>query len=117
AVKFTAFVDGYAGWNFAHPKPPTYVTANRYRAYDQYNGASLHWAGADATVEPDPVGGTVSLRFGPSAAIYTGSPDNDFGLTNLKQAFIAYKPAGPKGMLKLVLGKFDTIYGAEVADS
>jgi hypothetical protein len=117
ALKLAAFVDTYAGFNFANPKPPPYVTANRYRAYDQHNGFGLHWAGADATVEPDPVGATVSLRFGPSAAIYTGSPDNELGLSNVKQAFVAYKPGGPKGMLKLMVGKFDTPYGAEVADS
>lgn len=117
AVKLSAFVDAYANWNFAHPKPPPYVTANRYRAYDQHNGFGVHWVGADATVEPDPVGATVSLRFGPSAAIYTGSPDNELGMTNVKQAFVAYKPGGAKGMLTLIAGKFNTPYGAEVSDS
>ena len=116
-VKVSAFVDVYGSHNFRNPRPPPYATANRYRAYDQHNGLGVHWVGGDATIEPDPVGATVSLRFGPSAAIYTGSPDNELGLTQVKQAFVAYKPGGAAGIVKLIVGKFDTIYGAEVADS
>lgn len=116
-VKIGAFVDAYGSLSARNPRPPSYLTANRYRAYDQHNGLALHWVGADATVEPEPVGATVSLRFGPSAAIYTGSPDNELGLTSVKQAFVAYKPGGAAGKVKIIAGKFDTIYGAEVADS
>ncbi len=116
-VKLSAFVDAYANVNFRNPKGAPFAQANRLRAYDQHNGFGVHWVGADAIVEPEPVGATVSLRFGPSAAIYTGSPDNELGLTFVKQAFVTYKPGGAAGKLKLVAGKFDTIYGAEVADS
>jgi len=116
-VKIGAFVDGYAGWNYAHPKTGVYASQNRFRAYDQWNGFQLHWVGLDATVDPAPVGGGVSLRFGPSAAVYTGSPDTEFGLVNVKQAFAAYKPGGADGKVQIVFGKFDTVYGAEVADS
>lgn len=116
-VKLGAFVDAYAGANFARPRPASYATANRFRAYDQHNGFALHWIGLDAAVEPDPVGATASLRFGPSTSIYTGSPDSELGLANVKQAFVSWKPGGAAGKLKLIAGKFDTIYGAEVADS
>jgi hypothetical protein len=60
------------------------------------------------------VGGTIALRFGPSAALYNGQPDVDAGLANVKQAFVAYKPIEA---LTLVFGKFDTVFGAEVADT
>lgn len=116
-VKVSAFVDAYANVNPRNPKSAPFAQTNRLRAYDQHNGFGLHWVGADAIIEPEPVGATVSLRFGPSAAIYTGSPDNELGLTNVKQAFVSYKPGGAAGKLKLVAGKFDTIYGAEVAES
>ncbi|MBI2395839.1 MAG: porin [Deltaproteobacteria bacterium] len=116
-VKLGAFVDGHAGWNFANPKAGPLVGQNRFRGYDQWNGLMIHWVGFDGTVDPDPVGGGVSLRFGPSAALYTGSPDGELGLTNVKQAFVSYKPGGAPGKLQVVFGKFDTIYGAEVADS
>lgn len=116
-VKIGAFVDAYAGWNFAVPKTGPLTTQNRFRAYDQQNGLLLHWVGLDANVDPAPVGGGVSLRFGPSASVYTGSPDNELGLSNVKQAFVAYKPGGADGKVQIVFGKFDTVYGAEVADS
>lgn len=116
-VKLTAFVDAYVNANLRNPKGAPFAQANRLRAYDQHNGFGLHWVGADAIVEPEPVGATVSLRFGPSSSIYTGSPDNELGLTYVKQAFASYKPGGAAGKLTLIAGKFDTIYGAEVADS
>lgn len=116
-VKLGAFVDTYGSLNVARPRPASYATANRFRAYDQHNGFGLHWVGLDAAIQPEPVGGTVSLRFGPSTSIYTGSPDSELGLQNVKQAFVSYKPGGAAGKLTLIAGKFDTIYGAEVADS
>jgi hypothetical protein len=116
-VKIGAFIDTYASLNVMRPRPASYATANGFRAYDQHNGFALHWIGLDAAVQPDPVGGTVSLRFGPSSSIYTGSPDTELNLQNVKQAFVSYKPGGAAGRLTLIAGKFDTIYGAEVADS
>lgn len=116
-VKVGAFVDAYASANFANPKTGVLAPQNRFRAYDQTNGLLFHWVGLDANVDPAPVGAGVSLRFGPSAALYTGSPDNELGLSNVKQAFVAYKPGGAAGKVAVSFGKFDTLYGAEVADS
>ncbi len=112
AISFKAFVDAYASVNYNFPKPQT--GTNALRAYDVNNGASLAWVGLDASYDPAPVGGTVSLRFGPSAAIYAGARRDTYGLEYVKQAYASWKPADK---LQLDFGKFDTIYGAEVAES
>ncbi len=39
------------------------------------------------------------------------------GLSNVKQAFATWKPGGKGSAVALDFGKFDTIYGVEVADS
>ncbi|MDX2054539.1 MAG: outer membrane beta-barrel protein [Polyangiaceae bacterium] len=121
AAEYRVFVDSFYGMNWNLPKPQ--LTGNgqsEVRAYDVHNGFGLSWAGADLSLPAAPVGGTLSLRFGPSAVRYSGCVstqvpcDKDIGLTNVKQAFASYSPV--EG-LTLDLGKFDTIYGAEVADS
>lgn len=112
AIKFNAFVDGYAAINYNFPKPQS--GKNAFRGYDVNNGFSLAWAGLNASYDPDPVGGTISLRFGPSATIYSGADNETVGLQYLKQAFASWKPMDA---LQLDFGKFDTIFGAEVAES
>jgi len=106
-----AFVDAFWGINYNFPKPDS---NDEVRAYDQQNGFSLAWAGGDISYPADPVGGTVSLRFGPAAAIYAGPNETDHGLAFLKQAYLSWKAT--RG-LTIDLGKFDTIVGAEVAES
>ena len=118
AIEFRAFVDGYVGVNWNLPKPQ--AGANRItRAYDTSNGFALSWAGFDATYPAEPVGGTLSLRLGPSAerigsACISGTCDAAVGLSVVKQAFASWRPWSP---IQLDFGKFDTIYGAEVAES
>jgi hypothetical protein len=119
------FVDAYASANLNAPKPQS--GQNTYRAYDASNGFALSWIGFDAAYDPAPVGATVSLRFGPTAETYANSClsndterapcDSDIGLQFVKQGFASYRPGGPGSGLRLDLGKFDTIYGAEVAES
>lgn len=127
AIEFRAFVDGYLGVNYLFPKPQSGANGVT-RAYDTENGFALAWAGLDATYPADPVGGTLSLRFGPSAnrigrSCLTaaddppGTCDDDVGLSNVKQAFAAWRPGGAGSPVELALGKFDTIYGAEVAEA
>ena len=123
AIEFSAFVDAYFSLNYNFPKPQQ--GKNVLRAFDTTNGFALSWVGVNATYPADPVGGTVSLRFGPTAhTIGTGCfatdvshCDSGQGLENVKQAFASWKPAGADSMLQLDLGKFDTPYGAEVAES
>jgi Putative beta-barrel porin-2, OmpL-like. bbp2 len=125
AFDFRFFVDGYFALNYRFPKPQVDPGTDRVRAYDNAQGFALGWAGMDLSRAPDPVGGTLSLRFGPSADRYNSSCfgassaacDAAHGLTNVKQAFASWKPAGADSAVTIDFGKFDTIYGAEVADS
>ncbi len=112
-AKVEGFVDTYFNLNFNFPRPQT--GTNLGRAFDVSNGFAMHWAGLNVSYPADPVGGTVGLRFGPGASIYNGGVDNANGLTNVKQAFVSWKPGG--GQVQLDLGKFDTWIGAEVADT
>ncbi|MCC6215742.1 MAG: porin [Polyangiaceae bacterium] len=112
AIALSAFVDAYGSVNYGFPKPQGAV--NAYRAYDATNGFSLHWVGLDAAYDPDPVGGQLSLRFGPGAVTYAGAAERDAGLEMVKQAYASWRPVES---LTLDLGKFDTPVGAEVADS
>lgn len=112
-VSIGAFVDTYAGVNVLQPDPGT---PNALRAFDTANGFALHWAGLDLEYGGEVVGGTVSLRLGPSAAVYNGS-DSEYGLQYVKQAYVTFIPRRTKGRLSFDLGKFDTLYGAEGADS
>lgn len=114
-IDVSAFIDAYVSLNTSFPQPqgssPT-GGGNSFRAYDVNNGVSLHWIGADLSYAPDPIGATISVRFGPSAAIHAGA-DAAIHLENIKQAFATLKVK----QLALDFGKFDTFIGAEVADS
>lgn len=112
-VNASAFVDAYASLNTSMPRPQD---RNRFRAFDYTNGFSLAWAGLDLQIPGDNVGGTLNLRFGPSAARLAGG-DSSAGLQYVKQAYATWRPGGANSVVSLDLGKFDTIYGAEVADS
>jgi hypothetical protein len=117
---FNLFADAYANLNYNFPKPQD--AAGTLRAFDRHQGFSLAWVGADVTYAPKPVGGTVSLRLGPSAELHADSClsqttrcDADvLGLGFVKQAFASWKP-GPG--IQVDFGKFDTPLGAEVSES
>lgn len=118
AIEFRAFVDGYLGLNWQLPKPSAGANSVT-RAYDTSNGFALSWAGVDATYPAEPVGGTISLRFGPTAeriasSCLSGTCDSSVGLSFLNQAFASWKPWNA---VQFDFGKFATIYGAEVAES
>jgi transposase InsO family protein len=116
SIKFEAFIDAYGSLNYNFPKPQ--ANSNSFRAFDNNNGFSLAWVGLDLTHEAQPVGGTLSLRFGPAAHLLAGGgapgTDSTYDLQNVRQAFATYKPWK---RLSLDFGKFDTIVGAEVSDS
>ncbi len=111
-LKVGAFVDTYFSMNFKGPKPQ--AGRNRFRAFDHNNGFSVAWGGLNLAYGTDEFSGNLELRFGPSAARLAGG-DVDNGLENVKQAFATWRPGG--GMVTLDFGKFDTIVGAEAADS
>jgi hypothetical protein len=133
AIELGAFVDAYFSVNYNMPKPQ--LSDGELRAFDAANGLSLAWAGIDASYPADPVGATVSLRFGPSAVRLAsgclgegglgGTPfagaaavcDDSYGVGFVEQAFVSWKPGGAASALRLDFGKFNTIFGAEVAES
>jgi len=114
------FADSYLSLNYNSPKPQSGGNSV-IRAYDISNGFAVAWAGLDISHAAAPIGGTLSLRFGPSAQRYNsscvGKCDADYGLANVKQAYASFRPGGENSPLTLDFGKFDTIYGAEVAES
>ncbi|HKO52803.1 MAG TPA: outer membrane beta-barrel protein, partial [Polyangiaceae bacterium] len=120
AFDLRVFADSYFSLNYNAPKPQS--SGNGVvRAFDTSNGFAVAWAGLDISHAAKPIGGTLSLRFGPSAQRYgsscVGKCDADYGLANVKQAFASFRPGGENSPITLDFGKFDTIYGAEVADS
>jgi hypothetical protein len=81
------------------------------------NGVNVNWLGFNAAYLPAPIGGAISLRFGPATTRYSGT-DALIGLGFVKQAFASFKPDTlTHGKVTLDFGKFDGPYGAEVADS
>jgi hypothetical protein len=120
-----AFVDAYGSVNYNFPKPQAQFSSfatgvpggggNSFHAFDVADGFSIGWAGINASYTADPIGGTIGLRFGPSAIIYhNGTSDAATGLQFVKQAYATWKPLDK---LTLDFGKFDQPFGSEVADS
>ncbi len=126
-VELDAFVDAYGAVNYNFPRPQT--DANIYRAYDQNTSFALSWVGLNAHVSPEPVGGTISLRFGPSAEQLANrclhenrelnpcDSDVGLGLETVAQAYASWRPGGAVGPFRLDFGKFDSIYGMETAEA
>lgn len=112
AFGFRAFADGYASVNYNFPKPAGSANA-RTRAFDRSSGFALAWAGVDLSHPAEPVGGTLSLRYGPAADLING--DEPGGLKQLQQAYASWAPGG--GSWTFDFGKFYTIYGAEPNES
>ena len=121
AFNVRVFADAYYSLNYNFPKPQAGGN-DVIRAFDSANGFSLAWAGLDISHPVEPIGGTLALRFGPSAKRYNSSClaqkcDADYGLENVKQAFASWRPGSDSSPVTIDFGKFDTIYGAEVAES
>ncbi len=107
------FVDSFymADWN--SPSAPDATSAVPHRAFDFTNGFALAFAGANLNYQVKDVGVTLDLRFGEGANRLIGNPDNPV-FSVLKQAYVTWSPSS---RLSFDAGQFDTIYGAEVADS
>lgn len=108
-----AFADAYFSLNTNLPRPQG--GNNVLRAFDGANGFSLAWAGLNTAYEGERAGATIDLRFGtgPNAG---WADDSIPGIQHVKQAFGTWH-ALPDGKLSFDFGRFDTIYGAEVAES
>jgi len=111
-----AFADAYYAHNWNAPRPNG--GTNLYHPYTANQGFSLSWVGLDLGVEPEPVGATLQLRFGPSVPnLALGDFAIPGGVGFVQNGYVSWKPGGKDGKVTLILGKFDTIYGAEVAQS
>ena len=118
AFDLGVFADAYASFNTNRPR--TQMDANRLRVNDVATGFALSWAGIDVRYEPDPVGGQLSLRFGPTSSTLCGDlgPGDCRDETRaVAQAFASWRPGGHGGALTLDFGKFYSPYGAEAAES
>lgn len=105
-------VDGFymADWNA--PANPQAAMNVPHRAFDFTQGFALAFGIVDVAYETENFGATINLRFGKGADLLIGQSDPYFSI--LKQAYATWKPTDS---ITLDLGQFDTIYGAEVADS
>lgn len=108
-------VDGFylVDWNF--PDNPADVAAETvaHRAFDHTSGFALAFAILDLAYEGENFGATLNFRYGEGANRLLGA-DGDPVFQTLKQAFVTWSPTET---LSFDFGQFDTIYGAEVADS
>ena len=115
-INLGAFVDTYYSQNWNAPKPNT--GTNLYQPYTAHAGFGLAWVGLDASVDPDPVGAVMQLRFGPAVPNLTlGDSAIPGGIGFVQNGYVSWRPSGKDGKLTLIAGKFDTVYGAEVAQS
>lgn len=118
ALTISAFADAYLSFDLNFPM----IDNNPVRAYDADEGFSLAWVGLDLAYDADVAGGTLALRFGPEAerlgaGCEGGRCDSEYGLSVVKQGYATFRPGGAEGGVSLDIGKFDTPYGAEVAES
>lgn len=111
-----AFVDTYYSQNWNNPRPG--VNANRFHPYDQHTGFGLAWFGLDLALQSDNVGMVAQVRLGPSTPnLALNDAAVAGGVGSLQNAYAQWKPGGKEGSLTLIAGKFDTVFGAEVAAS
>ena len=111
----TVVGDAYAKYDANQPDAGN--DTNPYHPFDYKNGFSVSWFGTDLSLDYDRFGAEFDLRFGPTAMLYSGLDAEMDGMgmmTNVKQGYLTYTPSDN---LQIDLGKFDTLYGAEVADA
>ena len=118
----SAFVDAnYAYQTQARGTPSPFHRAYAFNNYSTEDGAALaqngfalSFAGIDASYDAGQLGATISLRAGPSVLIFYGRDAGQFGLDNITQAYATWTPTPA---LSIDFGQFNTIFGAEVAES
>lgn len=136
-LTYNIFADTFYQHDWNRPINPNAMTAVPHRGYEYTEGFGLAFAGVDASYTSEHVGATVSLRYGVGAQRYLiggnsmydpADPTDPTGtggglpvsggvtpaLAAVKQAFGSLMPMDG---LTIDVGLFDTIYGAEVADS
>lgn len=125
-LQLSAFVDAFYGFQTAAQGTPSPA----HRAYDSntwvsapaeginggfaQNGFGLSFAGVDVNYDGGQLGATLSLRAGPSVPIFYGGDAGPLGIDNVTQAYVTWTPSQH---FSLDFGQFNTIFGAEVAES
>jgi putative OmpL-like beta-barrel porin-2 len=121
-LKLSAFADAF--YAFQTAKQGT--ASPWHRAYDSQawqsdpnggvaqNGFGVSFAGIDASYDGGQLGATVSFRAGPAVPIYYGGDAGPLGIDNITQAYATWHPVE---QFTLDFGQFNTIFGAEVAES
>jgi putative OmpL-like beta-barrel porin-2 len=119
ALTFALFADAYMGLQTSGSG--TVATLSGHRAWTgqgstrlSENGFSLSWLGLDANYDGGWFAVTGSLRFGSATPLFHGASDFAFGVDNITQGFVTWRPIE---RLDLDLGMFSTPFGAEVAES
>lgn len=111
-VSVNAFGDAFYLVDWNRPDRPSAPSDVAHRAFDHAAGFGLAFAGLDVRYAREHFGVTLDLRFGEGAARLIGNDTPVLG--NVKQAFVSYMPTSS---VSIDFGQFDTLYGAEVADS
>ena len=113
------FVDSYAAYQTGGRG--TLATLSDHRAFTGQgsnmraeSGLGLSFLGLDAQYDTGSFGVVASMRFGPSATIFHGDSDADFGVQFLTQAYALYRPIEE---LELDLGMFMSPFGYEALES
>jgi hypothetical protein len=116
-----AFVDAYGALRSdrnTHASGPvstgTATSGYPHEAYVQAEGFALAFAGLDVAYSGEKFGATISMRFGPGVKRFYAADVGPFGIDYITQAYVTWKPLSK---LTLDFGQFNTIYGAEVAES
>lgn len=123
-LKVSAFADAFYGFQTAAQGTPspyhraydsnTWVSGDDYTGGAAQNGFGLSFAGVDVSYDGGQLGATISLRAGPSVPIFYGGDQGLLGIDNITQAFATWTPVP---QLSIDIGQFNTIFGAEVAES
>lgn len=114
ALSGFVFADAYYNFDWNMPRQMDANGTQPHRAYVRTQGFALSFLGVEIAYTKEHYGATASLRFGPSAGPLIGQAEGGLGLDFVKQAYVSWMPTDK---LTLDFGQFDTIYGAEVADS
>ncbi len=113
-VLWSAYLDGYYGYNFNRPAN----RSNQLRNFDlSSNQFNLNYAELVLERPAEPLGFRLDLGFGQAAdAVHAFEPSGIGLFRHLQQAYMSYKAPVGKG-LQFDFGKFVTPLGAEVIET
>jgi hypothetical protein len=115
------FADGQYVWstrrNNAVDATGLSIPHPAHRAWERNNGFALSFLGIDGVYDTAAFAVTASLRFGSSVVPFYAASTTSTDLDGVATAFQAYGTWKASPKLAVDVGRFGTIYGAEVAES